>query len=223
LDKVLLVESDLPEEHTLQAALHSGAKLDLLSHGEQPEYRGYSWYDQLPRLTDCKVFLDRVPYAECTKEMLAMRPRTIEVEITIEQPGRDSYTVALPALIHVDTDEDCWFEPTFVAVQGSPWDKGEAGPFSVHDLLMWATFMSSDDSEADSWQTQRDYHEETVDKIICEYFHGTRGSLLSQLRKFVDSAVVYQANKLGITEIKFHRTAQEHWEIEMKRADGTAA
>jgi NADP-dependent 3-hydroxy acid dehydrogenase YdfG len=47
---------------------------------------------------------------------------------------------------------------------------------------MWATFRPSD-------------------------FHGTHGSLLSA--KFLNSAVVYQASKVAITEIKFHWTAQD--------------
>jgi Histidine kinase-, DNA gyrase B-, and HSP90-like ATPase len=222
LNKVLLVTSGLPNEYTVQAALHSGAKLEFGLYDEKPEYAGYSWYDQLPRLTSSEIILDGVPYSECTAEMIQARPKRIEAKIIIEQAGHEPHTICLPALVHVDIDdEECWRDPAFVTVQGSPWEKGEPGPFALDEFLMWATFMPSDDPDADSWQTQRDYHQDLVDEIICDYFHGPHGSLLAELRKFLDSRIIHQANKLEITDLRFRRTSEGPWEIRLKRADGT--
>jgi hypothetical protein len=43
---VLLVERDVPDAHTLDAALQCGAALDGVLYEEKPKYAGYAWYDR---------------------------------------------------------------------------------------------------------------------------------------------------------------------------------
>jgi hypothetical protein len=219
LDKALLVRSELADQYTFQAALHSGAELDFVLYEEKPEYQGYSWYDRLPRLTAVDVLLDGVLYAECTKERIAARPKRIELKITIDEPEHDSKTVSIPALVHVDTEDEYGVDPIFVVIQDSPWDKGNGEPFSLHGFLMWATFWSSDDLENDSWQTQCDRHDELVTETIARYLHGPRASLISQVRRCLDSYITHQAEKLGVTEIKFIRSATAGWTVELNNAE----
>jgi len=215
LDKALLVRSELTDQYTFQAALHSGAELDFVLYEEKPEYQGYSWYDRLPRLTALEVLLDGVLYAECTKESVAARPKTMELKITIEEPEHDSKTVSIPALVHVDTEDEYGVDPIFVVIQDSPWDKGNEEPFSLHEFLMWATFWSSDDVENDSWQTQYDHHDDLVTEIISRYLHGPRASLTSQIRQGLTPYITHQAEQLGVTEIKISRSSSGAWTIEL--------
>lgn len=224
LNRVLLVTTGLPNEYTLQAALHSGAKLDFLLYEEKSEYRGYSWYDALPRLTDAEVLVDGIPFAEYETADKNCRPNRIEVVATIEQIGEEAKSIRLPALVHVD--EEQINNPSFVVVQESPWDKSGAGPFWLADFLMWATFLASDDVECDSWQTQRDYYAGLIEETLSEYFDGPRGSFLLQLNRFLDSGISQQATGLGLVEIKFSRTTPEErsWKIELcsDRKEGPA-
>jgi hypothetical protein len=219
LDKALLVRSELTDGYSFQAALHSGAKLDFVLYEDKPDYQGYSWYDRLPKLTHAEVLLDGVPYADCTKEVIAARPKAIELMITIEEREQDTKTISVPALVHVDTEDESGLDPIFVVVQDSPWDNGQVGPFSLHEFLRWATFWSSDDVENDSWQTQCDRHDELVAEIICQYVHGPRASLISQLRRSLDFHITRQAEQLGVTEIKFSRSTESGWTVELNDAE----
>jgi hypothetical protein len=219
LDKALLVRSELTDQYSFQAALNSGAEIDFVLYEEKSEYLGYSWYDRLPRLTDVEVLLDGVLYVECTKDSIAARPKTIELKITIEEPEQDTKTVSVPALVHVDTEDEYGLDPIFVVIQDSPWDKGNVEPFSLHEFLMWATFCSSDDVENDSWQTQCDRHDDLVTEIISRYLHGPRASLISQLRRSLDSSITHQAEQLGVTEIKFSRSSSGSWTTELNGAE----
>jgi Histidine kinase-, DNA gyrase B-, and HSP90-like ATPase len=219
LDEALLVRSELTDQYTFQAALNSGAKIDFVLYEEKSEYQGYCWYDRLPRLTDVEVLLDGVLYVECTKDGIAARPKTIELKITIEEPEQDTKTVSVPALVHVDTEDEYGLDPIFVVIQDSPWDKGNVEPFSLHEFLMWATFWCSDDVENDSWQTQCDRHGDFVTEIISRYLHGPRASLISQLRRSLDSSITHQAEQLGVTEIKFSRSSSGGWTTELNGAE----
>jgi hypothetical protein len=215
LDRVLLVNSALENEYTLQSSLHCGATLDFLLYEEKPEYRGYSWYDALPRLVNAEVLVDGVSFVEQETGEKHSRPTTIDVVVTIEQKGQEDRSIRLPALIHVDTEQIN--DPSFVVVKDSPWDKDGASPFWLADCLMWATFLSSDDLECDSWQTQRDYYEGLIEETLSNYFKGPRGSFLVQLNRFLDSGIGQEATRLGLTEIKLSRTTSEGqcWNIEL--------
>jgi hypothetical protein len=117
--------------------------------------------------------------------------------------------------VHVDVEQIN--DADFIAARQSPWDKGGATPFPLDEFLVWATFMSSDDPDSDSWQTQRDYYQEVVEQAISDYFHGPRASLVSQLHRFLDSRVGHEAARLGVTEITFKRsTPQEYgWTVQL--------
>ncbi|HEY6770267.1 MAG TPA: hypothetical protein VI386_36455 [Candidatus Sulfotelmatobacter sp.] len=80
---VLLVERDVPDAHTLEAALQCGAALDAVLYEEKPGYAGYAWYDRLPRIVDSAVLFDGVLYDDGPET--AERPAKIEIEITIAE------------------------------------------------------------------------------------------------------------------------------------------
>lgn len=58
---VVLVDSDLPDAHTLEGALHTGATFDRALYNKSHQFEGYSWYDALPRLVKSAVFIDKIP------------------------------------------------------------------------------------------------------------------------------------------------------------------
>ena len=209
---VLIVERDLPEAHTLDGALHSGAVLEWNLYREEPKYEGYSWYDRLPRIANTRLLLDEVPWEDWSAKQ--ERPASIIVELTIEQAGVSQQLRRLSALVHVDTSE--WHQLNFVAVRQSPWDNDELmGPFDVSDFLMAATFSPSDDADSDSWNTQRDYHEGEIERAVNSYFRGPKATLRALLGKALSWEARKLAEEMGIREIRFTRKADaSYWQAE---------
>lgn len=220
LTNVILADRDLLNAHTLDAALHSGANFPGTLYREEPGYAGYAWYDRLPRIADTTVFIDGVSVEEYELPRSgAERPVRIEIEVAIEKLKEEARSLRLPVLIHVDTSEVN--EINFVAVKQSPWDNENlAGPFPIVDFLIWATFSAGDDVECDSWATQAENYEQDVKRIVNEYFRGPRATLLEILRNAVQWDASSLAERLGVTEIRFTRTASSprDWNIELSNA-----
>lgn len=212
---VLLVERDVPDAHTLEAALQCGAALDGALYEEKPEYAGYAWYDQLPRIVDTAVLFDGALYDDWPET--AERPAKIEIDVTVAEFGQPERSVRLPALIHAQTAE--LNEISFVAVRNSPWDNDELhGHFSISQFLVWAIFCASDDyGECDSWNTQMVDYEKEVKLQVNAYFRGPKASLVAILREAIDWDANRLAERLGVKEIHFRRTASSGsgWEIEL--------
>jgi hypothetical protein len=223
LTNVILADRDLLNAHTLDAALHSGATFPGNLYREEPGYAGYEWYDRLPQIADTTVFVDGVSFEEYELPRSgAERPARIEIEVAIKQLKGEGQSLRLPVLIHVDTSGVN--EINFVAVKRSPWDNENlAGPFPIVDFLIWATFSACDDfAECDSWATQAENYEEDIKRIVNEYFRGPRATLLGILRNAVQLDAGSLAERLGVTEIRFKRTAsgRHDWNVELTNADG---
>ncbi len=219
LNRAMLVDRDLTNTHTLQGGLYSGAKLDYDLYREHPDFAGYSWYEALPRLVNVEVTIDGSPAQEYLSKQQNARPSKIELGVTIRESGRGDHIVALPALIHVDSDE--LNSPCFVAVEQSPWDNDQlAGPFAVDEFLIYATFSPSD--EGDTWQTQMDYYEGEVERVINEYFRGPRASLVALLHKGLRWDAADLASRLNVSQIKLTRDQanKSQWDIQLIGSDG---
>lgn len=217
--KVLLVEDDVSDPHTLEGALHSGASIEGVLYQENRAFTGYSWYDKLPRLSQSSVLIDGIAGDEW-KRAGRQRPRQIEIEAAIRQHGQPERKLQLPALIHVDSE--AINEPTFTAVAGSPWDDNELPePFPIVDFLMWSTFSASDDfGECDSWETQREEYQEAIERIVNEYFRGPRAALLSLLRGAIPWEAHAYLDQLGVSEIHLKRgQSRLAWDVTIHDRD----
>lgn len=217
VDNAILVSANLPDQHTIEGALHSGATLTGELYKEEPQFAGYLWYDKLPRIIDSVVFVDGISYDEWSNTE-RVRPGQIEIEITVGQGGEPSHSLRLPAFIHVRASEGL----SFVAVRQSPWDGEElAGPFPIADFLTCATFCASDDCESDSWQTQREAYDAEVEREVNAYFRGARATLMAILRKAIEWEADRLATDLGVTEIRFIRSGAHFWEVDLTSSPKT--
>jgi len=214
---VILIDRDLPNAHTLEGALHSGATLDGEPFEDKHDFAGYSWYDALPKVTEIKVLIDGRSDEQWER---STRPKQIDLELTVEQSQRPSSTVRLPATIHVWPD---FRELDFVAVEASPWDNDKlAGPFCVVEFLMWATFSSSHDS--DLWETQRDNYLEDVEREVNRYFRGAKATLLALLCEALPWDVRQLLEELSVTEVRFTRKESKPvtWDIALVSEDAAS-
>lgn len=212
---VVLVDRNLPNAHTFEAALECGATVNGDLYMEEPQFEGYSWYNKRPKMVNVEILIDNQSYADWSQSVNP-RPDKIEVEITFEQSHSESQFL-VPALIHVDSDV-IGQGPSFVAVKNSPWDNEQlAGPFSVTEFIINATFCPSDDAESDSWETQRDNYTEEVQREVNQYFRGPKATLMAILRGAIDYGADHLAEQLGIREIRFVRPADgsRAWKVEL--------
>lgn len=219
-DDVLLVARDIPNQHTLEAALQPLSHFDLKLYQAAEQYVGYSWYDALPTLSDTAVTVDGIPYETWIDGSLP-RPEKILITPTIKQSNLADTRVGFKALIHLVDGDDVDYgdeAPEFVAIRNSPWDNDELnGPFDISQFLFDATFRSSDDIEADSWDTQKDYYEAHIRREVDEYFRGPKAALMGILRESLSWEARRYAGQAGIDEIRFKRPGEGEsgWKIEL--------
>jgi hypothetical protein len=220
VDDVLLVNSDLPNQHTLEAALQNESLQGRKLYTADAQYQGYSWYDALPRLTSVEVVVDDVSFVNWQTQSLP-RPEKIELLVALTQTHQPDSVVRLPATIHVVDGDDLDYSDgsaKFVAVRNSPWDNDNLdGPFDVVDFLLHATFLSSDDAGADSWDTQQDYHQGHIEHEVNLYFRGPQAALLALLQDALSWDMRQYANQVGVTEIRFLKpgTDERSWRVEL--------
>lgn len=215
ISNVVLVDRTLSNAHTFEAALECGAAVNGDLYMEDPQLEGYSWYNKRPKIVNIEILIDNRSYADWS-QAVNPRPDKIEVEITFEQSHSESQFL-VPALIHVDSDV-IGQGPCFVAVKNSPWDNEQlAGPFSVIEFIINATFCPSDDAESDSWETQRDNYTEEVQREVNQYFRGPKATLMAILRGAIDYGADHLAEQLDIREIRFVRPADgsRAWKVEL--------
>jgi hypothetical protein len=216
LTRATLIERDVQHPHTLQGALHSGATLDADLYHERREYRGYFWYDALPRVTQAEVIIDGCSAEDSDLLGGQARASTIDVFVIVRQRGKAEREIRLPAYIHVDSES--YNALQFVAVKDSPWDNDElSGPFPLDDFLMWATFCASDDCESDSWETQSYCYEQEIARQLNRYFRGPRATLLALLGRALSFDASALAESLNLSEIRFTRPlpGSHRWGIEL--------
>jgi len=218
LRRVMIVEDDVANRHTLQGAIHSSAKLEYVLYRERREFSGYKWYDALPRLADIDVIVDGVSTSDQSWNQNA-RPRKIELALTVERAEQDCELLTVPAFIHVESDEPGAI--SFVAAENSPWDNDRLdGPFDIADFLVYATFSYWE--EGDTWETQLDQHSRDVQQLVNEYFRGPRASLVALLNRALTSDIRHLADQLKVCGIRLNRQGptERSWEPELVGVDG---
>lgn len=222
--QAMIVASEIPNQHTLEAALQNASPFDKALFRADRSFEGYTWYDALPVVIDTSVAADGIPFDEWSDDS-APRPETLTVAISIRQANLPDTSVELPAAIHVVGGDDATWDsdgPEFVAVRKSPWDNETLdGPFDVVQFLVAATFCSSDDASADSFDTQRDYYEAHVQREVDGYFRGPRAALMGILHNSLSWEARQYAFQIGVAEIHFKRQSGDAngWTVELIQAE----
>jgi hypothetical protein len=163
-DAVVVTASlEAPEAQTIERALFgttgSGTLYHRMLYAEVQSYKGYAWYNALPRYEAFDILVEMksetIPIQDAVTrlqpkervERIIVRARFIqgEAEPTFEEYETD---VALWA----DPDS-CWsLDDAYVVLTHSP----AIDPDDLADLLFNAYFYASEDSDSDSYETQKD-------------------------------------------------------------------
>lgn len=212
-EAAVLVVEHTPFAHTLEGALQRFPSLCGRLYEEDATFTGYSWYRALPRLVDAVLFADGLPFDQWATSRSG-RPKEMEIEVTIANPGRRDSEIRLAVEVHVCGEDGL----EFTAVQNSAWDNDElSGPFDIVDFLVWASFRYVDDCGSDSWETQMESHRADIQRQVNEYFRGPRAALLAILRDAISWDARQYAKQIAVREIRFRRKEEDAycWEIEL--------
>ena len=190
----LLMDTALgpPEAQALWRAAERGGTAPRLFESDR-RFEGYAWYDALPRVKDVRTDVALGGEARPLEDFQTPpdrsgpstepppRPDAIRMRLDVEGPESTSETVTLDADLVFAGEAWAWLadvEPLVMA--GSAIE-----PAELADVLRDAWFSPSDESDADSWDTQRARFEE-------EALHLAIGLLCSEeeaLRRTIACAV----------------------------------
>lgn len=190
----LLMDTDLspPEAQALWRAAERGGTAPRLFESDR-RFRGYPWYDALHRVKDVRTDVALGGEARPLEDFQTPpdrsgpsgepppRPDAIRMRLDVEGPDGTGETVTLDADLAFAGEAWAWLadvEPLVTA-------DSAIEPAELADVLRDAWFSPSDESDADSWDTQRARFEE-------EALHLAIGLLCSEeeaLRRTIACAV----------------------------------
>ena len=190
----LLMDTDLnpPEAQALWRAAERGGTAPRLFEADR-RFEGYAWYDALPRVKDVRTDVALEGHARPLEDFQTPpdgagpstepppRPDAIRMRLDVEGPAGTGETLTLDADLVFAGEAWAWLadvEPLVTA-------DSAIEPAELADVLRDAWFSPSDESDADSWETQRARFEE-------EALHLAIGLLCSEeeaLRRTIACAV----------------------------------
>ena len=186
------VDFETPEAQALWRAAKRGGMAGRLFEADR-RFQGYGWYEALPRVRDVRT---EVAYDGEVRSLADYqtppnrsgppveplpRPDAIRISLDVEHPDKKGETLALDADLAFAGEAWAWLADTRPLVTA----ESAIEPAELADVLRDAFFSPSDESDADSWETQRTRFEE-------EAMHLAVGLLCSEeeaLRRTIACAV----------------------------------
>jgi hypothetical protein len=153
------------------------------------EYAGYAWYDRLHRLGNVRFYIDKGE----TRHIVAgngsfpslgdhIKADRIELRYCIyHQPTQCEKEYTCEADVAFSVNEDGWYSGVdqvriaFVA-------NDTLTPEVLADLIEDVCFCASDDSDADSWETQHEHFMRDARELAAEVLLGADEAIASRVR-----------------------------------------
>lgn len=151
---------------------------------------GYGWYDRLSRVTDLSFEVERdgqcFTYSEA--KFHALDTGVVDrLDLVVTLDGRPGDAIKIAAPVFVDYDEgDCWNVEEANILLASP---EAVTPEDLAGLLDGICFSSSDDRDADSWETQHDRFLLDAREIAVRVLQGDDAATLERLRAVLATRV----------------------------------
>ena len=185
---VMDVDFEAPEAQALWRAAERGGTAPRLFETDR-RFQGYGWYDALPRVTGVQTRIvgngevrPLVDYQTPPVET-PPRPDAIRVKLDVQYPDGTGETLALDADLAFAGEAWAWLSdvrPLVTAGSGIE-------PAELAGILRDAFFSPSDESDADSWETQRTRFEEEAMHValslLCSEDEARRRSIACAVRR----------------------------------------
>ena len=181
---ILMDDFGTPIEQCADYALvRDGRFVSRLAECE-PAMQGYAWYDALPRITSMGFEIDkdghssRFDPSELPDVTSGVADR-LELVVGISGPG-GAEVIRVPAPVAILYDDSIiWDFEEAAIVLGSA---DAISPSDLVELLEGACFCSSDDREADSWDTQNTRFRLDAQEVATRLLLGDDAALIERLR-----------------------------------------
>ena len=191
---VMDVDFEAPEAQAMWRAAERGGMAPRLFENDR-RFEGYGWYDTLPRVTGVQtrivgngevrplVDYQTPPERSGPPVEPPPRPDAIRVKLDVQYPDGTNETLALDADLAFAGEAWAWLSDVRPLVTAG----SAIEPAELAGILRDAFFSPSDESDADSWETQRTRFEEEVMHValslLCSEEEARRRSIACAVRR----------------------------------------
>ena len=165
----LLMTAEL-EPHDAQTVHRAAVRAGIAERLFEPraQFEGFGWYDSIPRIRRINPYTVTPGHTQLVSTIISTttarnvtpnRPDAISLHVFIEHPDRAHDAFNLPADVVFAAEPDACLDDITPLIAAD----SDITPPQLADLLYRAFFVPSDDSEADSYNTQEErFNEEAL-------------------------------------------------------------
>ena len=191
---VMDVDFEAPEAQALWRAAERGGTAPRLFEADR-RFEGYGWYDALPRVSNVHTEVAVEGHARPLGYFQSLtdrsgppngpppRPDAIRVNLDVQYPDGTNETLALDADLAFAGEAWAWLSDVRPLVTAG----SAIEPAELAGILRDAFFSPSDESDADSWETQRTRFEEEAMHLavglLCSEEEARRRSIACAVRR----------------------------------------
>ena len=191
---VMDVDLEPPEAQALWRAAERGGMAQRLFEADR-RFQGYGWYDALPRVSEVRTEVSVKGQARPLEDYQTPpdrsgppvepfpRPDAIRMRLDVEHPEGKGETLALEADLAFAGEAWAWLSDARLLVTAG----SAIEPAELAGILRDAFFSPSDESDADSWETQRmRFEEEAMHlalSLLCSEEEARRRSIACAVQR----------------------------------------
>lgn len=206
---LLLPIKSAPIEQCISRVLDKGKLLGALPARQIDEFRGYDWYDAIPRVVGINIRIacedgtyDFGDGTERPNWLESGKADSIEIEFAV-QPTPDAtqeYDIhALPVDVVIIPDDDYGgLDQTVVLLAPD----AALSPSDLADLIEKSCFDPSEDSDADSWETQHREFQRGARYIATDLLLGEDEAVAERIRDAIREHICWLLPKGRPVEIR---------------------
>ena len=185
------------------------------SHAITP-YKGYSWAENLPELSNFHALMDKKPLSEVNNYISVADEIILECQYSVDgQVETLRWNVEFAAC----TDPCDYQNYTLAVTKDSPWATHQQAPFELVDAAAFLAFSASDDFESGTFDSQLEYFEHEASTEILRVLGGEFAVALRAVNEALRNREVQAAlRRANVREIHFVASEQDgskEWKLDL--------
>jgi hypothetical protein len=185
-------ELEAPEQQLLARALEK-SDLPYTFLAKETKYQGYPWYDELPRISFDRFeiqigdrILSPIEFAGLEEFPLQGIVDQITAIVTHQQTGQPDTEMRLALDVGFGAMDELAYTPSLDEVTSDCDRDHSLDPSELAELLEASFFSSSKDSDADSYETQREDFRESAQEEAIRILLSSEAALKARIEMIVD-------------------------------------
>lgn len=196
--------------------------LPLTPLQKRSEFKGYSWYNQLPRYTRFNLHVDGKPRAAVETNDVLTLVDSIRLSFVLRQrkAGSKAEKIVWNLPFAGDNQETGCEDVVLFVTRDSVWAKEDAKePFDLVDAAVHIAFSYND--EGDTWDTQHDYFEEWVTKAVIGVLRGPVAQARHALRESLGWNLTTSLDRANLQEVRLFKNKSGNWDFDVAAPPST--